>query len=150
LTPPKGIGYLRGDGTDANIVRTVYLNSPESDKIALRARTAREAAGLLTGHAIGEHPDNTTTRITVLHDVAGVFTRTEDKLWSETILARLAQQWPDRYHDWTPNGLAAALKPHGVHPVQVWAADPNTGDERNRRGYTLTTALTTESNNQQA
>lgn len=146
----KGIGYLRGEGADACIVRTVYLNGPESEKVALRARTARETAGLLTGHAIGEHPDdNSTTRITVLHDVAGVFTRAEDKLWSETILARLAQQWPDRYHGWTPNGLAAALKPHGVHPVQVWATDPDTGDERNRRGYTLDTltrAISTDSN----
>jgi S-DNA-T family DNA segregation ATPase FtsK/SpoIIIE len=56
-----------------------------------------------------------------------------------TILARLAQRWPDRYAGWTPTGLAAALKPYGVHPVQVWATDPTTGTERNRRGYTLAT-----------
>jgi hypothetical protein len=30
------------------------LLSPASEKIALRARAAREAAGLLTSHAIGE------------------------------------------------------------------------------------------------
>ena len=139
----KGIGYLVGEGSDARIVRTVYLDGPESEKVALRARAAREAAGLLTGHAVGENPgDDPTSRANVLHDAAGVFTRTEDKLWSEVILARLADRWPDRYHGWTPNGLAAALKPHGVAPQQVWAVDPDTGDERNRRGYTLT-ALTT-------
>jgi len=139
----KGIGYLVGEGADARIVRTVYLDGPESEKVALRARTAREAAGLLTGHAIGQTPDSDpASRANVLQDAAGVFTRTEDKLWSEVILARLADRWPDRYQGWTPNGLAAALKPYGVRPEQVWATDPDTGDERNRRGYTLI-ALTT-------
>jgi DNA segregation ATPase FtsK/SpoIIIE, S-DNA-T family len=146
----KGIGYLVGEGADARIVRTVYLDGPDSEKIALRARAAREAAGLLTGHAIGEHPtDDPTTRAHVLQDVAGVFTGAEDKLWSEVVLARLAEQWPDRYQGWTPTTLAAALKPYGVRPEQVWATDPDTGEERNRRGYTLTTlttALSTDSN----
>jgi DNA segregation ATPase FtsK/SpoIIIE, S-DNA-T family len=138
----KGIGYLVGEGSDARIVRTVYLDGPESEAIARRARTARETAGLLTGHAIGQGPDDLDrVRVNVAQDAAGVFTRTEDKLWSETILARLAEQWPDRYAGWTPNTLAAALKPHGVRPEQVWAPDGD-GVERNRRGYTLT-ALTT-------
>ena len=81
-------------------------------------------------------------------DAAGVFTGAEDKLWSETVLARLTDRWPDRYTGWTPTSLAAALKPYGVQPVQVWATDPTTGTERNRRGYTrtaLTQAITTDS-----
>jgi S-DNA-T family DNA segregation ATPase FtsK/SpoIIIE len=135
----KGIGYLVGEGADARIVRTVYLDGPESETIAQRARAAREAAGLLTGHALGEHPDDAlTARVNVAQDTAGVFTRAEDKLWSETILARLAARWPDRYTGWSANTLAAALKPHGVRPEQVWAVDED-GAERNRRGYTLTT-----------
>jgi S-DNA-T family DNA segregation ATPase FtsK/SpoIIIE len=145
----KGIGYLVGEGTDARIIRTVYLDGPASEKVALRARTARETAGLLTGHAIGhDNHHDPTTHTNVARDAASVFTHAEDKLWSETILTRLTEQWPDRYTGWTPTGLATALKPHGVHPVQVWATDPNTGTERNRRGYTLATlthATTTKS-----
>jgi S-DNA-T family DNA segregation ATPase FtsK/SpoIIIE len=136
----KGIGYLVGEGADARIVRTVYLDGPASEHIALRARAARQAAGLLTGHAIGEDgQDDPALQVNVARDAAGVFTHAEDKLWSETVLARLTQQWPDRYAGWTPTGLAAALKPYGVHPVQVWATDPDTGTERNRRGYSLAT-----------
>jgi len=63
--------------------------------------------------------------------------------------ARLTERWPDRYTGWTPTSLAAALKPHGIRPEQVWATDPDTGAERNRRGYTLTAltqATTTERN----
>jgi DNA segregation ATPase FtsK/SpoIIIE, S-DNA-T family len=146
----KGIGYLVGEGSDARIIRTVNLNSPATEKIALRARAAREAAGLLTGHAIGQDGQHDPTlHANVARDAVGVFTRVEDKLWSETVLARLADRWPDRYTGWTPTGLAAALKPYGVHPIQVWATDPDTGAERNRRGYTLTAlthATTTQSN----
>jgi S-DNA-T family DNA segregation ATPase FtsK/SpoIIIE len=38
----------------ARIVRTVYLDGPATETIALRARAAREKAGLLTGHATGQ------------------------------------------------------------------------------------------------
>jgi DNA segregation ATPase FtsK/SpoIIIE, S-DNA-T family len=113
---------LVGDGSDARIIRTVYLDGPATEKIALRARAAREAAGLLTGHAIGQdgQPDPT-LHVNVARDAVVVFTRAEDKLWSEIVLARLAQRWPDRYGGWTPTSLAAALKPCGVSaPGPVW------------------------------
>jgi DNA segregation ATPase FtsK/SpoIIIE, S-DNA-T family len=145
----KGIGYLIGEGADARIVRTVYLDGPATEKIALRARAVRAAAGLLTGHAIGQDVQHDTLQGNVVRDAAGVFTHAEDKLWSEIVLARLTERWPDRYTGWTPTSLAAALKPHGVRPEQVWATDPGTGAERNRRGYTLTAlthAITTERN----
>jgi DNA segregation ATPase FtsK/SpoIIIE, S-DNA-T family len=107
------------------IVRTVYLDGPATEKIALRARAAREAAGLLTGHAIGQDGQaDPALQGNVVRDAAGVFTHAEDKLWSETVLARLTARWPDRYTGWTPNSLAAALKPHGVRPEQIWATDP--------------------------
>src|SRR5262249_12401083 len=146
----KGIGYLIGEGADARIIRTVNLNSPTTETIALRARATREKAGRLTGHAIGQDGQHDPAQQTnVARDADPVFTRTEDKPWSETVLARLIDRWPDRYTGWTPTSLAAALKPHGVRPEQVWATDPDTGAERNRRGYTrtaLTHAITTERN----
>ena len=59
----------------------------------------------------------------------------EDRLWSETIAARLAEQWPTTYTGTTPASLAASLKPYGLAPTQVWGTDPDTGEQRNRRGY---------------
>ena len=58
----------------------------------------------------------------------------EDRLWSETIAARLAEQWPTTYQGTTPASLAASLKPYGLAPAQVWGTD-ETGEQRNRRGY---------------
>ncbi len=55
-------------------------------------------------------------------------------MWSETIAARLAQQWPTT--------LAATLKPYGLTPTQVWATDPESGESRNRRGYLRDTVST--------
>lgn len=43
----------------------------------------------------------------------------EPKVWSETIVARLAELRPDVYGGWDPEALAAALKPHGVATIQV-------------------------------
>lgn len=43
----------------------------------------------------------------------------EPKLWSETVVARLADLREGVYDGWDPEGLAAALKPHGVVTIQV-------------------------------
>jgi S-DNA-T family DNA segregation ATPase FtsK/SpoIIIE len=71
-----------------------------------------------------------------------VFGPDEDRLWSEVIAARLAEQWPTTYRGTTPASLAASLKPYGLAPAQVWGTDPATGESRNRRGY-LRDAVTT-------
>jgi S-DNA-T family DNA segregation ATPase FtsK/SpoIIIE len=131
----KGIGYLVGASDDPQIVRTDYIDSPTAEAIITRARVAREAAGTITGHAAGEHPDQDGPARSVLADVAAVFAPGEDRLWSDVIAARLAEQWPTVYRGATPAGLAAALKPYGLAPAQVWATDPETGEGRNRRGY---------------
>ncbi|MCA1706110.1 MAG: hypothetical protein LC808_23755 [Actinobacteria bacterium] len=46
---------------------------------------------------------------------------TEDHAHSDVICSRLAARWPDRYAEWTPKQLGAALKPHRVETKQVWA-----------------------------
>ncbi len=43
----------------------------------------------------------------------------EPKVWSETVVARLAELREEVYDGWDPEGLAAALKPHGVSTIQV-------------------------------
>jgi DNA segregation ATPase FtsK/SpoIIIE, S-DNA-T family len=133
----KGIGYLIGAGDEAQIARSAYIDAPTAEAIAARARALREAAGTITGHAAGETSEANAERPrrSILSDIATVFGPDEDRLWSETIAARLAQQWPTTYQGTTPAGLAATLKPYGLTPTQVWATDPETGESRNRRGY---------------
>jgi S-DNA-T family DNA segregation ATPase FtsK/SpoIIIE len=139
----KGIGYLIGAADEPQIVRSAYIDGPTAEAIAARARALRELAGTLTGHAAGEDTerDERPAR-SVLGDVAAVFAPGEDRLWSDVIATRLAEQWPTTYPGTTPATLAAALKPYGLAPAQVWGTDPDSGEGRNRRGY-LRDAITT-------
>jgi S-DNA-T family DNA segregation ATPase FtsK/SpoIIIE len=138
----KGIGILKGDGDEPRTVRGVYIDAPGAEKIVVRARAVRTAAGRLTGYAAGldaevEEQDTTT----LLHDVLTAIGDT-DKAWSESIVDRLAELRPAAYGAWAelPTGsakatqLAAALKPFGINTKQVWGTDPETGKGANRMG----------------
>ncbi|MCX5361917.1 cell division protein FtsK [Streptomyces sp. NBC_00124] len=116
----KGIAYFVGDGSDARIIRSVYVDAPNAERIARRARKAREDAGTLAGYALGQEPEPTATSgYDLLADILAVVPADEPKVWSETVVARLAELRPDVYDGWDPEGLAAALKPHGVSTIQV-------------------------------
>jgi S-DNA-T family DNA segregation ATPase FtsK/SpoIIIE len=145
----KGIGLLVGNADDPQIVRSAYVDGPDADRIADRARAMRAAAGTLTGYAAGE--DTTLDRDTgpnLLADVVQVLPAGEDKVWSETVVARLAELRPEIYGPWAEQDgktkatqLAAALKPYGITTSQVWATGPD-GKPGNRRGITRTDILT--------
>jgi S-DNA-T family DNA segregation ATPase FtsK/SpoIIIE len=136
-----GIGYLRGASPEPKIVRTFYLDGPAADKVIVRARALREAAGTLTGHATGQVLDTDRgAALSLLADVLSVIRVDEDKLWSETIVDRLAVLRPDVYGDWArqkpaakATQLAAALKPYGIETDQQHGRLPN-GKTANRRG----------------
>lgn len=145
----RGIGYLVGEGEDAKIVRSVYKDATDAKKIAAGARRRREDIGNVTGYAAGESVDVEAARLDPLADALAVFERGEDKLWSDTIVSRLAELRPSQYGNWTPANLATALKPYGVKPGQVWAADPVTGKGSNRNGYTRDALTTARKNNTQ-
>ncbi|MEV8312552.1 cell division protein FtsK [Streptomyces sp. NPDC059900] len=115
----KGIHYFVGEGSDARIVGSVYVDGPGAEAIGARARKARERAGLLSGHALGEEPEVAASAYDLLADILAVVTAKEPKLWSETIVTRLAELRPDVYEGWDPEALNAALKPHGIATVQV-------------------------------
>ncbi|MFF9749035.1 cell division protein FtsK [Streptomyces albidoflavus] len=115
----KGIAYFVGDGSDARIIRSVYVDAPTAERIALRARKAREDAGTLSGHALGEAPEPVASGYDLLADILAVIPADEPKVWSETVVARLAELREDVYDGWDPEGLAAALRPHGVSTIQV-------------------------------
>ncbi|WP_346074226.1 FtsK/SpoIIIE domain-containing protein [Saccharopolyspora thermophila] len=131
----KGIGYLVGEGADAQIVRTVAgLDGPAAEKVAAYARALREAAGTLSGHAIGQtmQPDETTRRDTLLEDILAVVPETEKRVWNERVIARLYELRPDVYETYREAAdLTAALKRHGIRTGQVWGTtDDGRGSSR--------------------
>lgn len=138
----KGILYFVGEGADARIVSAVYVDAPAAEVIGLRARRLHEAAGTLTGHAAGEvFEDRETSGFDLLADILAVVPAEEPKLWSEIVVARLADLRPEVYGGWEPEQLATALKPHGVPTGQVWGKT-EAGKGANRRGIERSRILT--------
>ncbi|WP_149180844.1 cell division protein FtsK [Streptomyces sp. TRM49041] len=138
----KGICYFVGEGADARIVRAVFADAVAADQIALRARKLREDAGTLSGHALGEVPEEDAgSTYDLLRDILAVVPAAEPKCWSETIVARLAALRPDVYAGWDPDALAAALKPHGISTIQVGRRVD--GKVVNRRGIDRSHITTT-------
>jgi DNA segregation ATPase FtsK/SpoIIIE, S-DNA-T family len=113
------------------ITRTCYLDMPATERIALRARAMREAAGTITGHAAGESPE-TASAVSLLEDVAAVM-HGDERVWSEVICARLAELRPGMYAGWDAAQLGRALAAYGVVSVQTWGRDSG-GEGRNRQG----------------
>jgi S-DNA-T family DNA segregation ATPase FtsK/SpoIIIE len=136
LRSHKGVGWLLGaddetDVDDAVVVRTYLADTAAVEAITARAHAARLTAGTLTGIAAGEQPQPA-TRVDVLADAIAVYTCDDDgRLWSEAICDRLRELRPDHYAGWQPFQLAAALKPHGPVPGQIWSHGSN------RRGFYL-------------
>ncbi|MFD4118434.1 cell division protein FtsK [Streptomyces niveus] len=131
----KGISYFLGEGADARIVRSAFINAVEADRIALRARALRERAGVLAGHALGEQPENgpASASYDLLAGLRAAIPVDKSKLWNEAVLPRLAELRPEVYGDWAPEQLTAALKPYGIRTVQVWGVTED-GKGANRRG----------------
>ena len=97
----KGIGYLVGAADDPQIVRTYYIDNPAADRICDRARATREAAGTLRGLAAGHAPERREAVDTLLDDILAVVPADEAKVWSETVISRLAELRPELYGTWT-------------------------------------------------
>lgn len=135
----KGIGYLVGAADDPQIVRTYYIDGPAADRICDRARTARSDAGTLTGLAAGHAPERPAAADTLLDDIVAVVPASEPKVWSETVIARLAELRPERYGEWKDETgewdavqLSNALKPYGIKAAQIGRRID--GKTVNRRG----------------
>lgn len=131
----KGVGYLVGAADAPTVVRTHYLDAAATDSIVARAYLARQAAGLLTGHAIGEA--TTATGPDLLADCRAVFALVGGKrLWHSELLARLVELRPLTYAEWDVRRLGVELRDRGVPTVQV-AAEDDAGTRVNRRGVRL-------------
>ncbi|MEU1627359.1 cell division protein FtsK [Streptomyces sp. NPDC020096] len=125
LKSHKGVGILKGMSDDSGIVRTYLANGQDAERILTRAAALREAEGTLSGDAAGEAPAPEVSA-TILDDVAAVLGKGEAKVWSETIVERLADMRPEVYGAWAElddkpkaEALSTALKPFGVAVDQI-------------------------------
>ncbi|MET7461096.1 cell division protein FtsK [Nonomuraea sp. NPDC005501] len=147
-----GIGYLLGATPMPKVVRTAYLDTPATQRIAKRAHALRAGAGLLGGHALGETPERVAPSFDLLADVLAVVPPSEAKVWNEIIVDRLAELRPEVYGAWAGLGggaktaqLTTALKPYGIKTMQVWGTSEGGGRGANRIGVArddITTAIT--------
>ena len=101
----------------------------------MRARAAREAAGTLSGHALGEDFEQPVTpAASLLDDLRVIFATIEqDWSWSEDLVGRLAAFKPELYAGWDADTLARTLSGLGVTTRQLNRAGPD-GRRANRRG----------------
>jgi len=108
-----GLGLLAGVTTNPVTVRSAYLDGPAVEKIAKRARTLREEAGTLSGHALGEdttreHPDQ------ILLDVVRTWPDTgRESAWSEEIAAQLAA-YSTRYDGYDATAVGDEMRRRGI------------------------------------
>lgn len=101
-----GLGWLRGTG-DPRPVKTYYLNLPATQKICARARALREAAGTLSGYALGL--DDGDQPRDLLQDVLSLYGPKEKHLYWETIARRLAERYP-AYAAITPDAASSQIR----------------------------------------
>ncbi len=117
----KGIAYLKADGP-GQIVRTVFaLDKVESDKVALRARAARERAGRLTGFAVGE--EITKEEVNLVDEILEVFGSASTMHLGDIARALAARR--QCYAGLDAKGLGALLRglTPPIEPVTVYVAD---------------------------
>jgi DNA segregation ATPase FtsK/SpoIIIE, S-DNA-T family len=106
----KGIAYLKGEGADAQIVRSVFgLDAPASERVAVRARAARELEGRLTGDAAGEAMDREEEQVVLLDDIKQVFAGTAGMHLGD-IASGLAQLRPAAWGSLDVNALGKHLR----------------------------------------
>jgi len=113
-----GLGYQVGAAAQPLVVRTFYLNLPDTERVAKRARQLREHAGTLSGAALGQ--DDATPHRDVLADVLDVFGGESGLQWAE-LTARLERRFPERWAEATADAVSAELRARGVRSVDVKA-----------------------------
>ena len=111
-----GLGWLRGTG-DPQAAKTHYLNLTATAKVCARARAMREAAGVLSGYALGEDPDAEPRN--VLADVLSMFAPGEAGLHWQVIAGRLSARYPERWTGATAESVSADCRDAGVPSVTV-------------------------------
>lgn len=118
----RGIGYLRGDDTEAQIVRSVHgLDAVKAEKVAMRARSLRSKAGRLTGAAAGEVMQAEAEQATLLEDVRHAF-QAATAMHLGDLREGLEMLRPGIYGHLDNAGLAALLRDAGVRVETVYVS----------------------------
>ncbi|MEV4762562.1 cell division protein FtsK [Micromonospora chokoriensis] len=112
-----GVGILYGADDHTPIVRTFLADHGDAERILTAARRHREAAGTLSGYALGE--EITREKRDVLADVLAVFRGKEPGLHWKVIATRLAEEMPEHYADATDESVSAQCRAVGVPSVSV-------------------------------
>jgi S-DNA-T family DNA segregation ATPase FtsK/SpoIIIE len=140
----RGICWMAGEGDDPRIVASAFVDAVAAEQVVTRARTAREAYGNVTGHAIGQLPESGEPSFDLLADILKVVPADEEKVWNEKVASRLAELRPDVYGGWKAETVAKNLRPHGIAAQDVWGST-TAGKGTTRRGITradITKAVT--------
>ena len=111
-----GLGYLKGEENVPQVVRTYYLNDADTERVARRARALREAAGTLSGAALGE--DDRREERDVRADLAAVAGTENGLHWAEAA-GRLAERFPERWAGATADSVSAEARGQGIASVDV-------------------------------
>ena len=111
-----GLGYLKGEENAPRVVRTYYLNGDSTERVAKRARALREAAGTLSGVALGE--DDRPERRDVLADVLAVLGGASGMHW-QPLADRLAERFPERWEDTSGDAVRSECAARGVESKVV-------------------------------
>ncbi|MGH3218959.1 MAG: cell division protein FtsK [Streptosporangiaceae bacterium] len=111
-----GLGYLVGASSHPQVVRAYYLNLPDTERVAKRARALREAAGTLSGVALGQ--DDTAPQRDVLADVSEALGAATGMHW-QPLADRLAERFPERWAEANGDAVRAELGARGVPSVVV-------------------------------
>lgn len=131
-----GIGYLVGARAEAVITHTYNIKGDEAEKVTDRAYALRKAAGTLTGYAIGDAPEPGSSQLSLAEDIASIWPDGEEKVWSERLLANLAELRPDVYGAWDPKVFANQMRErYRIRTEQVWGKTDE-GKGANRWGLT--------------
>jgi S-DNA-T family DNA segregation ATPase FtsK/SpoIIIE len=110
-----GIGYLVGAGPAPQVVRTFYLNMADAERVAVRARALREAAGTVTGHALDGADEGARD---VLADVLACFGSDAGLQWGD-LASRLASRFPARWEGVTADAISAECTGREVPSANV-------------------------------
>jgi DNA segregation ATPase FtsK/SpoIIIE, S-DNA-T family len=113
----RGIGILYGASDDTPILRSHLANHVDAEKILTAARGHREAAGTLSGNAIGE--DLARDARDVLADARAMVNPGDTGLHWEELAGRLADRIPEHYADITADTVSAQLRGLRVRSVDV-------------------------------
>ncbi|MDQ4032992.1 MAG: hypothetical protein M3332_12290 [Actinomycetota bacterium] len=103
-------------------MRTIVgLDAPRSEKVAYRARAARQAVGRLSGHAAGEVMEVEAEQVVLLDDVRQVV-GVAKAMHLPDVIAGLARLRPQLYGSLTPRTLGGQLRQAGVEVGTVHVA----------------------------